>query len=80
MATVHLDGMTTTQALAVIARRLAALCDLEVAMLEAGLIRDGVSRAQIDGMLADRREEFAEWHREQLSEFRRWLADCSRLH
>jgi hypothetical protein len=73
-----LDGLTTPQCLAVIARRLDAIRDFEIAWLAAELAGEGMNRSLIDAMLADRREEFAAWRGECLAELRRWLVGCDR--
>jgi hypothetical protein len=78
---VHLDGLTTAQALAVIARRFDALCALEIAMLAAQLASDGMSHGCIEVALERRRRNFAEWRRAQLAELEQWLAQgASKLH
>ena len=47
-------------------------------LLEAELIRDGVSRDRIDALLKKHCEDFLIWRAEGLSELRDWLVDCNR--
>jgi hypothetical protein len=50
----------------------------EMVLLEAELIRDGVSRDRIDALLKKHCEDFLIWRAEGLSELRDWLVDCNR--
>jgi hypothetical protein len=73
-----LDGMSLPQCLAAISRRFDTMLVFEIVLIEADLIRAGVSRESIDALLEDHREEFAAWRSEHLAELRVWLADCNR--
>jgi len=73
-----LDGLTTAQALRGVQRRVDLILAFELAQLESELIDDGLGGAEIDALLEDRREEFAEWRAGGLTELRDWLVDCNR--
>jgi hypothetical protein len=51
---------------------------IEMEELEAELVRDGVNRDSIAGLLEHKRDRFLLWRAQELTELRDWLMDCNR--
>jgi len=78
MSTLDLTGLPVNDALSLARHRLDREFTFEMAELESDLIRDGLNRDYIAGIVAHERAGFAAWRREHLDELRDWLVECNR--
>jgi hypothetical protein len=74
----HLTELPIDCAISLAGRKLDRGFAIEMAQLEAELIRDGVNRDSIDGLLEYRRGQFVIWRAQELTELRDWLLDYNR--
>jgi hypothetical protein len=73
--TITLDGLTTPQALAAVARRLDQMRDFELRLYAAELACRGLARAVIEQKLAECAQDFDEWRAEWMPEMEAWIRD-----
>ena len=78
MSTLDLTGLPVNDALSLARHRLDREFAFEMAELETDLVRGGVARCDIEGLLEHERAEFVAWRREHLAELCSWLAECNR--
>ena len=78
MSTLDLTGLPVNDAVSLARHRLDREFAFEMAELETDLIRGGVARYAIEGLLEHERAEFVAWRREHLAELRDWILDCNR--
>jgi len=74
----HLTELPLDRALLLARRTLDRGHAVEMKQLEAELVRDGVCRDAIDGLLEYRRDQFVLWRAQELTELRDWLLDRNR--